>query len=622
MARGVTLKDPLRESYLFRQRSIVASIGIAVLLLLLLLRLFYLQVIRHDHFATLSTNNSVNLLPLAPTRGLIYDRNGVLLAENIPAFSVELTPEAVPDMEATLFEIAALIRVSESDLERFREELKHKRRFEQIPLRFRLTDEEVALLAVNRYRLPGVEVNSRLTRYYPLGTLTAHSVGYVGRISEEELKTLDVAKYSATSHIGKVGVEKAYEEQLHGHAGYQQAETNARGRILRIIDTTPAIPGQNLYLNIDIRLQRVAEEAFAGEWGAMVAVDPNTGAVLALVSLPSFDPNLFVNGIDTKTYNELVNSAERPLYNRALRGQYPPGSTLKPFVGLAGLELGGISASETLFCPGYFMLKGDDHRYRDWKKEGHGPVNINTAIVQSCDVYFYSLAQKLGIDRLSGFLGQFGFGSPTGIDIGGESGGILPSREWKRKARKQPWFPGETLITGIGQGYNLTTPAQLATATAVLASHGKHMQPMVVHTTEDPANGKQTELPLHPFTEIPVKSAANWDKVVSAMTQVVHGAGGTARGISRDITYQIAGKTGTAQVFGIKQDARYVEAEVQKRLRDHALFVAFAPVDNPQIAVGIIVENGGHGGSVAAPIVRRVMDTYLLPEAVPEEPAP
>jgi penicillin-binding protein 2 len=622
MARGVTLKDPLRESYLFRQRSITASIGIAVLLLLLLLRLFYLQVIRHDHFATLSTNNSVNLLPLAPTRGLIYDRNGVLLAENIPAFSVELIPEAVPDMEATLFEIASLIRVSESDLERFREELKRKRRFESIPLRFRLTEEEVALLAVNRYRLPGVEVNSRLTRYYPLGTLTAHSVGYVGRISEEELKTLDEAKYSATSHIGKVGVEKAYEEQLHGHAGYQQAETNARGRILRIIDTTPAIPGQNLYLNIDIRLQRVAEEAFAGEWGAMVAVDPNNGAVLALVSLPSFDPNLFVNGIDAKTYNELVNSAERPLYNRALRGQYPPGSTLKPFVGLAGLELGAISANESIFCPGYFMLKGDDHRYRDWKKEGHGPVNINTAIVQSCDVYFYSLAQKLGIDRLSGFLGQFGFGSPTGIDIGGESGGILPSKEWKRKARKQPWFPGETLITGIGQGYNLTTPAQLATATAALATHGKHMPPMVVHTTEDPANGKQMELPLHPFTEIPVNSAANWDKVVSAMTQVVHGAGGTARGISRDITYQIAGKTGTAQVFGIKQDARYVEAEVQKRLRDHALFAAFAPVDNPQIAVGIIVENGGHGGSVAAPIVRRVMDTYLLPEAVPEEPAP
>jgi penicillin-binding protein 2 len=622
MARGVTLKDPLRESYLFRQRSIVASIGIAVLLVVLLLRLFYLQVIRHDHFVTLSTNNSVNLLPLAPTRGLIYDRNGVLLAENIPAFSVELTPEAVPDIEATLFDIASLISVSENDLERFREELKRKRRFESIPLRFRLTDEEVALLAINRYRLPGVEVNSRLTRYYPLGTLTAHSVGYVGRISEEELKTLDVSKYSATSHIGKVGVEKAYEEQLHGHAGYQQAETNARGRILRIIDTTPAIPGQNLYLNLDIRLQRVAEEAFAGEWGAMVAIDPNSGAVLALVSLPSFDPNLFVNGIDSKTYNALVNSAERPLYNRALRGSYPPGSTLKPFVGLAGLELGEISASQSLFCPGYFMLKGDDHRYRDWKKDGHGPVNINTAIVQSCDVYFYSLAQKLGIDRLSGFLGQFGFGSPTGIDIGGESSGILPSREWKRKARKQVWFPGETLITGIGQGYNLTTPVQLANATAALASHGKHMAPMVVHTTEDPASGKQTELPLHPFTEIPVTSAGNWDKVVSAMTQVVHGAGGTARGISRDITYQIAGKTGTAQVFGIKQDARYVEAEVQKRLRDHALFVAFAPVDNPQIAVGIIVENGGHGGSVAAPIVRRVMDTYLLPEAVPEEPAP
>ncbi|HEY0721351.1 MAG TPA: penicillin-binding protein 2 [Gammaproteobacteria bacterium] len=622
MARGTMLKNPLRENHLFRQRSIVAAVGVAFLLLLLLLRLVYLQVFRHEHFATLSTNNSVNVVPVAPTRGLIYDRNGVLLAENIPTFSVELIPEAVPDIEQTLRDIAALINVSDSDLSRFREELKRRRRFEEIPLRFRLNDEEVALLAVNRYRLPGVEVNSRLTRYYPLGTLTAHSVGYVGRISEEELKTLDEAKYSATSHIGKVGVEKAYEEQLHGQVGYQQVETNARGRVLRIIDNTPPTPGQNLYLNIDIRLQRVAEEAFAGEWGALVAVDPNNGAVLALVSLPSFDPNLFVNGIDAKTYNELINSAERPLYNRALRGQYPPGSTLKPFVGLAGLENGVISTSEPTYCPGYFMLKGDDHRYRDWKKDGHGAVNITNAIVQSCDVYFYSLAQQLGIDRLSSFLGQFGFGSPTGIDIGGEAGGILPSKEWKRKARKQAWFPGETLITGIGQGYNLTTPAQLAAATAALASHGKHMAPMVVHATQDPASGTQSELALQPFTEIPVKNPANWNTVVSAMTQVVHGAGGTARGISRDITYQIAGKTGTAQVFGIKQDARYVESEVQKRLRDHALFVAFAPVDDPKIAVGIIVENGGHGGSVAAPIVRRLMDTYLLPEAAPEEPAP
>ncbi|HEY0634474.1 MAG TPA: penicillin-binding transpeptidase domain-containing protein, partial [Gammaproteobacteria bacterium] len=325
---------------------------------------------------------------------------------------------------------------------------------------------------------------------------------------------------------------------------------------------------------------------------------------------------------DSKTYNELINSAERPLYNRALRGQYPPGSTLKPFVGLAGLESGVTSAGEATFCPGYFMLKGDDHRYRDWKKDGHGPVNITTAIVQSCDVYFYDLAHQLGIDRLSSYLGQFGFGAPTGIDIGGESSGINPSKEWKRKARKQVWFPGETLITGIGQGYNLTTPVQLASATAALASRGKHMPPMVVQTTEEPASGTQSEMPSRPINEIPVKSTANWDKVVGAMTQVVHGMGGTARGISRDITYQIAGKTGTAQVFGIKQDARYVEADVQKRLRDHALFVAFAPVDDPKIAVGIIVENGGHGGSVAAPIVRRVMDTYLLPEATPEEPAP
>jgi len=621
MARGVMLKDPMREGHLFRQRSVVAAVGIAVMLLLLFVRLFYLQVIRHEHFSTLSTNNSVNLIPIPPIRGLIYDRNGVLLAENLPTFSVDLTPEAVPDMEKTLSEIASLISVSQNDLDRFHDELKRRRRFETIPLRFRLTEEEVAILAVNRYRLPGVEVNSRLTRYYPLGELTAHSVGYVGRISEDELKNLDDSSYSGTSHIGKVGVEKAYEDILHGQPGYLQAETNARGRILRILDKTPPVPGENLYLNIDMRLQRVAEEAFAGEWGAMVAIDPNNGAVLALVSLPSFDPNLFVNGIDTNTYSEMINSAERPLYNRALRGTYPPGSTLKPFVGLAGLEDGVISAGEPVYCPGYFMLKGDDHRYRDWKKDGHGPVNLTSAIIQSCDVYFYNLAQQLGIDRLSTFLGQFGFGSPTGIDIGGESSGVLPSREWKRKARRQVWFPGETLISGIGQGYNLYTPVQLASATAALASRGKHYAPMVVGATEDLATGKRTELPAQPLNQIPVIKPANWDKVIDAMTQVVEGAGGTAHGISHDLTYQIAAKTGTAQVFGIKQEGRYVASEVAKRLRDHALFIAFAPVDNPKIAVGIIVENGGHGGSVAGPIVRRVMDTYLLPEATPQPTA-
>lgn len=611
------LKDPLRESHLFRVRTIVASFGAALLLILLVARLVYLQVFQHEHFSTLSTNNSVNVIPLAPTRGLIYDRNGVLLAENVPTYSVELTPEAVPDMEQTLAEIGKLITVTPNDLERFHEELKRHRRFEEVPLRFRLNDEEVALLTINRYHLPGVEINSRLTRYYPLGELTAHSVGYVGRINIEELKTLDATNYSATSHVGKLGVEKAYEDELHGKVGFQQAETNARGRVLRILERTPPTPGKNLYLNLDVRLQRVAEDAFAGEWGALVAIDPNTGAVLALASLPGYDPNLFVNGIDSKTYSELINSPARPLYNRALRGQYPPGSTIKPFVGLAGLETNVITASEAIHCPGYFMLKGDDHRYRDWKRTGHGQVNLAYAIIQSCDVYFYSLAQRLGIDRLSDFLGRFGFGSPTGIDIGGETSGLLPSREWKRRVRKQVWFPGETLIAGIGQGYDLATPVQLAAAVGALSVHGKRMQPMVVHAIEDPASGVRTDLPLRPEPAIPVVRDDDWNKVINAMKQVVESQAGTAKRISQDLSYTIAGKTGTAQVFGIKQDDRYVASEVAKRLRDHALFVAFAPVEKPKIAVGIIVENGGHGGSVAAPIVRRVMDTYLLPDSTP-----
>jgi len=612
MFRGAPLRNPQWENYLFRRRVIVAAVFSAALLTFIILRLFFLQVINHEHYTTLSRNNRVDILPIAPTRGLIYDRNGVIVAENQPTFSLEIVPEQVEDMEATLATIRKLISVSDNDLERFRQILRRKRRFEEIPLRLRLSDEEVARVAVNRYRLPGVEIKSRLARDYPLGPLLAHTLGYVGRIDERELQRLDTSNYAATAHIGKTGVERTYEDQLHGSVGYQQVETNARGRILRVLERTPPVPGRDLHLNIDVRLQQTAQAAFGVEHGALVAIDPSDGAVLALVSLPSFDPNLFVNGIDSASYDALANSKEQPLFNRALNGQYPPGSTIKPVYGLLGLETGEIRPDTQIWDPGFFTLKGDERRYRDWRKEGHGWVDFNKSIVESCDTFYYDLALTLGIDRMSEFMRAFGFGKPTGIDLTGESAGLMPSREWKRRAHRQPWFPGETLITGIGQGFTLATPLQLASSTATLASFGRHLTPTVVAAIEEPGSNVRTPLAAQENAPVRVVDQANWQRVHRAMINVVHSPTGTARGISRNLPYAIAGKTGTAQVFGIKQDEEYVAEDVAKHLRDHALFVAFAPAEKPRIAIAVIVQNGGGGGAVAAPIARTVMDTYLL----------
>lgn len=613
MRGGVSLlKNPIRERHLFNNRAIIAALFSILLLLVLIARMSYLQLMRHDHYTTLSTNNRVALQPLAPTRGLIYDRNGVLLAQNLPTFSLEIVQERVEDMDATLALIGELIDVSDEDIERFRHELKRRRRFEAVPLRFRLSEKEVALIAVNNHRLPGVEINSTLTRHYPLGALSAHTVGYVGRINERELKQLDPSNYAATTYVGKIGVEKSYETLLHGNVGYQQVETNASGRVLRILERTPPTPGQNLYLNIDMELQRAAEQAFGEERGALVAIEPGTGAVLSLVSVPNYDPNLFVNGIPLKTYRALSDSRDQPLFNRALRGQYPPGSTTKPFVGLAGLELNEITTLDSVVCPGWYSLKGDDHRYRDWKKTGHGTIGLTRAIVESCDVFFYDLSLNLGIDNISSYMDHFGFGRRTNIDIGGDATGLLPSREWKRRVRKEPWFPGETLITGIGQGFFLSTPLQLANATATLASRGSLMKPTVVRAIEDPASMERKPMPSTLIEEVPINDPGNWWRIERAMTRVVHGLHGTARRINPGLKYKMAGKTGTAQVFSIAQDAEYEADEIAKRLRDHALFIAFAPVDDPQIAVAVIVENGGSGGAVAAPIARQVIDHYLL----------
>jgi penicillin-binding protein 2 len=619
MRRGVTLlKNPTRERYLFQARALVALFISLLLILTLISRLYYLQINQHEHYTTLSTNNRVGVQPLAPTRGLIYDRNGVVLAQNLPTYSLELVQERVLDMDWTLAEIGKLIQVDEDDLERFRSELERRRRFEAVPLRFRLDDKEVALIAVNSHRLPGVEINSNLTRDYPHGELTAHSVGYVGRINEHELKNLDPTNYAATTYVGKLGVEKSYEALLHGEIGHQQVETNARGRVQRVLERTPPVPGQNLYLNLDIALQRVAHQAFGQERGALVAIEPESGAILSLVSVPSYDPNIFINGVPLKTYHALSNDRDQPLFNRALRGQYPPGSTIKPFIGLAGLELNQITTLDSIACKGWYTLKNDEHRYRDWKKTGHGEIGLTRAIVESCDVFFYDLSLKLGIDRISSYMGYFGFGTKTGIDVGGEASGLLPSREWKRRVRKEPWFPGETLITSIGQGFFLSTPLQLSSATATLSIRGKHMRPLVVREIEDPTTHQRSILPPTIIDQVPIADDGNWWRIERAMAKVVNDPHGTARRISHDIQYEMAGKTGTSQVFTIAQDAEYDADELTKRLRDHALFIAFAPVDKPRIAVALIVENGGSGGAVASPIARKVIDRYLLGDTTKE----
>lgn len=617
MARRIHIKDQAVESRLFRRRAVTALALIIAALLGVFARAFWLQVSNHEHYSTLSRNNRVKLVPIPPTRGLIFDRNGVVLAENIPSFSLEVIPEQVDDIDETLAGLRGLIQISDSDIEHFQRLLQQKRRFDSIPLRYRLNEEEVARFAVNRHRFNGVDIRASLTRHYPHGELGVHVVGYVGRIDEKELQRLDAADdsadYSATTHIGKLGIERSYEDVLHGTVGYQQEEVNAQGRQLRVLQETPPIPGQNIFLNIDLGLQQLANDALEQYRGSIVAIVPATGEVVAMVSKPGYDPNLFVNGIDVQTYDELRSSRDKPLFNRTLLGQYPPGSTLKPFVGLAGLEYG--LARDSVACRGWYELKGDERKYRDWKKEGHGITDLSTAITESCDVFFYDLAQQLNIDRLSEFLGRFGFGDKTGIDILGEMEGLLPSREWKRRARHQAWFPGETLITGIGQGFTLVTPLQLASTTATLASRGKRVQPRLVYAIQ----GAEHSLPVvqQPVELPPVilHSDAYWDKVIHAMQQVLHGARGTARRSAIGIQYQMAGKTGTAQVFGIAQDEEYDAKEIDARLRDHSLFIAFAPVEEPKLAIAVIAENAGSGSAIAAPIARRIMDRYLLGEA-------
>ncbi|MDE0460052.1 MAG: penicillin-binding protein 2 [Chromatiales bacterium] len=611
MARLLTIKDFSRESYLASARAVTAAIIVGLLTLALVGRLAHLQVLKHQHFTTLSENNRVKIVPVAPVRGLIFDRNGEVLAQNLPAYGIEVVPELVEDVDALISELREIIEITDADEEEFLAVVARKPRFEKIPLRLRLDDQEVARFAVNRHRFPGVDIDARLTRNYPHGELGVHLVGYVGRIDKRELDSIDQADYRGTSHIGKTGIEASHEDWLHGKVGYQRVETNAQGRILRVLERHDPVPGSNLFLTMDVKLQRTAEAALGDERGAIVALEPLTGAVLAMASTPRFDPNLFVHGIDVDTYRSLQRSPERPLFNRAINGQYPPGSTIKPFLGLAGLEHDIGHARGKSWCPGWFRLPGRERKYRDWKKHGHGRIGLRDAIVQSCDVYFYELALALGIDRMHEFLSSFGFGARTGIRLGGESPGLMPSRTWKRNARGQSWYPGETVITGIGQGYMLTTPLQLASAAAAIATRGTRMRPRIVDRAVDPGSG-ETEA-VEPETNATISSfdAANWKRIVEAMAGVVHGPRGTAKRINAGIAYRMAGKTGTAQVVGIGQNEEYDADKLDKRFHDHGLFLAFAPVEEPRIAVAVIVENGGAGSSSAAPLARIVIDAWL-----------
>jgi penicillin-binding protein 2 len=612
MPKREQLQDDYLESRLIRRRLVLSAIFIVILLSLVLGRLYVLQIVEHEHFSTLSDSNRIRIKALPPTRGLIFDRHGVVMANNLPAYRLEIVREQVEDLDNTLLQLRQYVEYNDQDLKRFKQSLKRRRPFESIPLRLNLNDEEVARLAVNLHRFEGVEINARLTRNYPQGAHAVHALGYVGRIDERDLGEVDGIEYAGTTHIGKLGLEKFYEHELHGAVGVQHVEVNANGRTLRVLDESPPMQGNNLHLTIDSSLQKVAEEAFGNNSGAVVAIDPNNGEILALVSMPIFDPNLFVNGISFIKYNELRDSHQRPLFNRALSGQYPPGSTSKPFYGLAGLETAMATSDQETYCIGFYKLPNEERRYRDWKKQGHGHMNLNDAITQSCDVYFHDLAYRLGIDRMSSFLGQFGFGVKTGVDSTGERNGILPSREWKRRREGMPWFPGETLITGIGQGALLVTPLQLANSTAAFAVRGTRYQPHLVKSVEKVPEYNRIEIASRVAGRYEIQKQQNWEHVHKAMVNVVHGLRGTARGISQGLEYKVAGKTGTAQVFEVAQDEEYDEETVLEKLRDHALFVSYAPADDPQIAIAVIVENGGHGSSVAAPIARRIMDAFLL----------
>jgi penicillin-binding protein 2 len=611
-------KNTEREIHFFRLRLSAVAVFVFICFGLLLSRFLWLQVFKHRDYESQAEENRISVVPVVPNRGLIMDRNGVILARNFSAYTLEITPSKLQEpLETVIENLSTLVDIQPKDRKRFKRLLEEAKNFESVPIRTRLSDEEVARFTAQRFRFPGVEIQARLFRQYPLGETASHVIGYIGRISQKDAEKIDAmdadeaSNYAGTDYIGKEGLEKRYEKDLHGKTGYEEVEVTAGGRAVRTLSRTPATPGHNLILSIDIELQKVVEEAFGDRRGALVAIEPATGDVLAYVSKPTFDPNLFVEGIDAQSWDELNNSIDKPLLNRPLIGSYPPGSTYKPFMALAALELGKRTPNQAIHDPGFFMFGG--HRFRDDKEGGHGTVDMYRSIVQSCDTYYYILANDLGVDTIHDFMKQFGFGQLTNIDLDNERTGILPSTAWKAAAYKKPeqkkWYAGETISLGIGQGYNSFTPLQMAHAVATLANNGVVMKPHLVKIVENGGTKDRKLTVAHESGRIPL-SQEHIDFIKSAMVGVAKE--GTSARVFAGTEYVSAGKTGTAQVVGIKQNEKYNASKIDERRRDHSLYTAFAPADKPRIAIAIIVENGGFGAAAAAPIVRKAFDYYLL----------
>ncbi|MGZ8154738.1 MAG: penicillin-binding protein 2 [Burkholderiales bacterium] len=621
--QGVEIRNAELELKQFRLRLGIATSLVLVLFGLLFARFVYLQIFMHDHYHTLAEANRISILPIVPNRGIIVDRNGTVLATNYSAYTLEITPSKVENLESMIDELATLVEITPRDRRRFKKVLEESKRFESLPIRTRLTDEEIARFAANRYRFPGVDARARLFREYPQGELFSHVIGHIGRISQKDIDRLEadgtISNYRGTDYIGKTGLEASYERHLHGTTGVEQVEVDSGGRAVRSLSRTPPISGSNLVLKLDAKLQEVVYRAFGDRRGALVAIEPSTGGVLAFVSKPGFDPNLFVDGIDPQNWNELNTSPDKPMVNRALAGTYPPGSTFKPFMALAALYYGKRTPTQAISDPGYFNFGG--HTFRDDKVGGHGAVDMYKSIVVSCDTYYYQLANDLKIDAIARFMGMLGFGSRTGIDIGGEAEGVLPSPEWKRKRFKRPeqqkWFPGETISIGIGQGYNSYTPLQLAAATTTVANNGVMFRPHIVNYVEDVHTRERTLVEPKPWRTLDVKQE-HIAVVRNAMVGV--NKEGTGARAFAGTPYTHAGKTGTAQVIGMKPGEKYVESRIAERFRDHALFIAYAPADKPTIALAVIVENSGFGARAAAPIARQVFDYWLLGKQ-PAKPA-
>lgn len=636
LLRSVRIKDHHAEQRLFEHRTVVAAVIMLIALGMVIARLIWLQVVKYDYFADLSQGNRIRTEPIPPNRGLILDRNGLPLATNAPSYQLELTREQVADLDETLQGIIALGLIDKEAITTIKRDLRGRRGFDAVPIKLQLTDVELARFAARRHLFPGVEIRPRLTRFYPLADSSVHAIGYVAAISEEDKKRLDFDDYAGTTLTGKNGVEYAFESQLHGKAGFQQLLVNAQGRSVERIgdeaanlDRREPVSGNDLFLTIDQRVQQAAEEALRGQRASAVAIDPANGDIIAFVSTPAFDPNLFARGLTRPEYLALTENPNRPMYDRALRGVYPPGSTVKPLFAMAALESGVITSHDTRYCRGMWSAPGYGRVRRDWERRGHGTVDMRKAIATSCDVYFFDIARLMGIDRMASFVSQFGLGAPTGIDIEGERVGILPSTEWKKKAyvknkALQVWFPGDTISVGIGQGQMLVTPVQLANAIAAVAARGHRYKPRLVRAIRDVTTGKVRELPPVKLPTVKTSSDEAWDVAIGGMIDVANAPYGTARGAAAGSLYKIAGKSGTVQVFTVAATERVRKSsELAEHLRDHALFVAFAPAEAPKIAVAIVVENAPRGGSAfAAPIARRILDVYLLtPEQLAEQDA-